>query len=139
MIINILKANERIKALEAENATLASEKAAAEKLFTEHAENIEAKDAEIGRLKAELEKAIAAANVAVEANAAEVEKAASAKALEIVASQGVKPITATAPATAGDVLAQLNAIEDPAKRQAFFLANRTAIFNAGKNQKKQSR
>lgn len=91
---------------------------------------------EIAGLKAEVETckaAVTAAQAEVAAKEADVEARASAKALEITASQGQPPAPSTpATAQAGSLVEQFQAIEDPVKRAAFFKANRKAITAARK-------
>jgi len=88
----------------------------------------------------ELEKA-EEVKVSVEAKAEElevkqeeIETAISDKALEIVASQGVPPVDVkpvdnpSATAVGGDLIGQLNAIKDPVKQRAFWLANKDVLM-----------
>jgi len=78
----------------------------------------------------------------LEAEKKSVDKKASSKALEITAGQGqapIKPGTAN-PATAGggDIIAQLNSIEDPTERTVFYRKNKAAIDAAYSSAKAKS-
>lgn len=128
--LNIFKARAEIEDLTSQNKQLVADLAVAESM-------ISAQEAEIKSLKEQLLKSVP--QKTAEDVSKEIEAKASAKALEIVAAQGVKPVRATAPAEAGDVLTQFRAIQDPTKRQAFWKANSTALFNAWKNEPKPSR
>ena len=64
----------------------------------------------------------------------EIETAISDEALQIVASQGVPPVDVkpvenpSATIAGGDLMAQLNAIKDPVKQRAFWLANKESLM-----------
>ncbi len=62
----------------------------------------------------------------------EVKTKAAQAAAAIVAAQGAKAIEASADASKGDIVAELNAITDPAQRTAFVQKNRAALFAANK-------
>lgn len=136
MILNILKANDEIKALTAlvdeKNATineltnrvaqLKSEMETAEgaaKLLAERAEKAEA--------------AIVATTKTDEDFAAEVAKAASAKALEIVAAQGVAPVRAEKSGdvakTRDELWAEYQAQPTQAAKSDFYRKHRAQLFN----------
>ena len=77
-----------------------------------------------------LKTSLNAATVRLETFDAEVERAAGLKALEIVAAQGVKPISnppsKSAP-TADELNSQLKQISDPDEKRRFYLAHRSVI------------
>lgn len=146
-LFNLSKANERVAALETE---LAEEKENHATAVKEAEKATTALTTENADLKAKLAKAVqekataeAEAKTAKEKAATfdvEVERAAGAKALEIAANQGVPPVPTKPGAGAGggdDVLAQLNAEQDPTKRMEFYRANKAKIDAAYRNLPKQ--
>jgi septal ring factor EnvC (AmiA/AmiB activator) len=140
MILNIIKANAEIEKLQGELAKLREEQALTDKSFTDL-------EAVMAEAKKETESVIAsnkelqAENDKLKAEALEIEarvtKQASAKALEIVASQGALPVTNTGSSQASsDIFSQYASIQDPAKRHEFWKANKKALFDYAKTQHK---
>ena len=77
----------------------------------------------------------------LESQQEDIETAISEEALQIVASQGVPPVDVkpvedpAATAAGGDLMSQLNAIKDPVKQRAFWLANKETLMDLLQNKK----
>jgi DNA repair exonuclease SbcCD ATPase subunit len=143
MILNILKAREEINRLESlvacteERATVAEQKLT---LIAETVRSLESAKLELIEANSALEQANQKLSAELEKIqqsktdfAADVDRAASAKAVEIVAAVGVAPVRATESVavtkTVGELWAEYQALPTQAERSAFYRKNRSILFN----------